>query len=113
MNKNYRIIGIFSFALLLIVGCSSFSNPFVGDWAFGSFHMKFKKDKTFELSIGKTVSVNVDGTYIYDKDTLILDIEGDKEYPFSYEFKDGKKILVLKPQTETGYINSTIELTRQ
>lgn len=75
--------------------------------------MEFNKDKTFELSIGKTVSINVDGTYIYDKGTLILDIEGENKYPFTYEFKDGNNTLVLKPQTESGYINSTIELTRQ
>ncbi len=59
------------------------------------------------------MSVNVEGTYEYNNDTLILDIESDKKYPFSYEFKDGDRILVLKPQTETGYINSQIEIMRQ
>ena len=113
MKKNYRFIGLFSFALLVIIGCSSFSNPFVGDWTFASFHLNFKKDKTFELSIGKTVSVKVGGSYEYNNDTLVLDIEGDKKYPFSYEFKDDDGTLILTPQTESGYINSTIELTRQ
>ena len=113
MNKDYKYIGLFVVALLVVVGCSSFSNSFIGEWSFGSFNMEFNKDKTFTLSIGKAVSVNVDGTYEYNKDTLILDIEGDNKYPFSYEFKDGDKMLILKPQTESGYINSTIELTRQ
>ena len=113
MNRNFKIIAIFSFLLLVIVGCSSYGNSFVGDWAFGSFHLKFKNDKTFELSIGKTLSVNIDGTYKYDKDTLILNIEGESEHPFYYEFKDGDKTLVLKPQSESGYINSRIELARQ
>ena len=113
MSKNYKFIGLLFVALLLVVGCSSFSNPFVGDWAFASFHMKFESDKTFELSIGKTLSVKVNGSYEYDKDTLVLDIEGDSKYPFTYEFKDGDKTLMLKPQTDSGYINSQIELTRQ
>lgn len=113
MKKKYKFIGIFSFVLLLVIGCSSFGNPFVGNWAFGSFHLKFNSDKTFKLSIGKTLSVNIEGTYQYDKDTLVLNFEGESEHPFYYEFKDGDEKLVVKPQSESGYINSEIEFARQ
>ena len=48
MSRKHAFAVLFIICLLFLSGCSSFSNPFVGDWAFGSFHMEFNKDKTFE-----------------------------------------------------------------
>ncbi|MCK5391511.1 MAG: hypothetical protein KAJ31_03730 [Deltaproteobacteria bacterium] len=118
MGRHIRILTVFSFALLFYVGCSSVENlinPFVGKWESGVFDLEFKRDKFFKLMIGKTISVNLEGTYDYDKDkeTLTLDIEGDSDVTFSYELKDDDKKLVLKPESEFTYINTTIEFTKE
>jgi len=116
MNGHLKILAAFSFVLLFFLSCNAIEglvNPFVGKWESGVFDLEFKGDKTFELSIGKTISVNLDGKYGYDKDTLTLDIEGDSELAFSYEFKDGEKKLVLKPESESNYINTKIEFTKE
>jgi len=75
--------------------------------------LEFKNDKSFELVIGKTISVNLKGKYDYEEDSLTLDIEGDSDVTFTYEFKDGDKKLVLKPESEFSHINTTIEFTKE
>ena len=99
-----------------MAGCSSIEkmvDPFVGNWISGAFNLEFKNDNTFELSIGKTISVNLDGKYEYDDDILTLNIEGDSEVSFSYEFKDDKNKLVLKPEGKSSYFNTKIEFDRE
>ncbi len=116
MGRHIRILTVFSFALLFYVGCSSIENlinPFVGKWESGVFDLEFKGDKSFKLMIGKTISVNLEGKYEYDEDSLTLDIQGDSDVTFTYEFKDGNKKLVLKPESEFSYINSKIEFTKE
>jgi len=63
--------------------------------------------------IGKTISVNLEGKYEYDEDSLTLDIEGDSNVTFTYEFKDDGKKLILKPESEFNYINTKIEFTKE
>ena len=88
-------------------------DPFVGNWVSGAFNLEVKKDHTLELSMEKTISVNLDGEYEYDDNTLTLDIEGDSELNFSCEFKDDKNKLVLKPEGESSYIKTKIEFIRE
>ena len=116
MNRKYKLAMLFSFSLLLITGCSSIEkmvDPFVGNWVSGAFNLEFKNDQTFELSIGKTISVNLDGKYEYDDSILKLNIEGDSELSFSYEFEDDKNKLVLKPESKSSYFNTKIEFDRE
>lgn len=116
MKRNLNIILALIFALGLFGACSSIEkmvDPFAGNWVSGAFNLEFKNDQTFELSIGKVISVNLDGKYEYDDNTLTLNVEGDTELTFSYEFKDDKNKLVLKPEGETSYIKTKIEFERE
>lgn len=116
MMRNFNIVFAIVFALGLFTACSSIEkmvDPFVGNWVSGAFNLEFKNDQTFELSIGKVISVNLDGEYTYDDDILTLNVEGDNELTFSYEFKDDKNKLVLKPEGETSYIKTKIEFQRE
>ncbi|MGB2691582.1 MAG: hypothetical protein WBB48_12710 [Thermodesulfobacteriota bacterium] len=116
MNRNFKTIAALFIALCFFVGCSSIEkivDPFVGNWVSGAFNLEFKNDRTFELSIGKTISVNLDGKYDYDENTLTLDVEGDNELTFAYEFKDDKNKLVLNPEGESSYIKTKIEFARE
>jgi hypothetical protein len=116
MNRHIKILAAFSFALLFYAGCSSIENlinPFVGKWESGVFELELNSDKTFKLAIGKTISVNLEGTYGYDDNTLTLNMEGDSDVTFTYEFKDDDRKLVLTPETEFNYINTKIEFTKQ
>jgi len=116
MNRNLKFLSTFFITLCFLVGCSSIEkmvDPFVGNWVSGAFNLEFKNDSTFELSIGKVISVNLEGKYEYDDNTLTLDIEGDSELTFSYEFKDDKNKLVLKPEGESSYIKTKIEFERE
>ena len=112
MNSRIKL---FTIALLFIVSLSACSifNPFVGKWKSGVFKLDFKSDKTFTLVIGDTLSVNLDGDYSYDDETLTLSIEGETDVAFTYTFKDGKKELVLVPKTDFQYIKTKIELKKQ
>lgn len=116
MNRNLKFLSTFFITLCFLVGCSSIEkmvDPFVGNWVSGAFNLEFKSDSTFELSIGKVISVNLEGKYEYNDNTLTLDIEGDSELTFSYEFKDDKNKLVLKPEGESSYIKTKIEFERE
>ncbi len=113
MNRKYIFAALISISFLLIYACISFGNPFVGSWSSGEFNLEFNSDKTFELSIGNALSVNLEGTYKYDKERLTLTIDGHSDLVFSYEFKDGDKTLVLKPESDSGYINTKIEFSRK
>ncbi|MCZ6790794.1 MAG: hypothetical protein O7C70_03235 [Candidatus Dadabacteria bacterium] len=116
MNRHIKILAVFSFALLFYAGCSSIEsliNLFVGKWESGVFNLEFKSYKTFKLMIGKAISVNLEGKYEYDEDSLTLDIEGDSNVTFTYEFKDDEKKLILKPESEFNYINTKIEFTKE
>ena len=112
MRRNINFTVFVSLVLLTISGCS-LGNPFVGEWASSAFDLKFNGDKTVVLSIGNAVSVNLEGTYSYDKEKLTLDIDGHSDFVFSYEFKDSGKTLVLKPENKTGYINTQIEFSKK
>lgn len=116
MDRKYKLAILFSFSILLMAGCGSVENlmnPFVGQWESGVFNLEMKGDKSFELEIGKTISINLEGKYEYDDDSLTLNMEGDSDVVFGYEFKDDNKKLVLKPESEFNYINSKIEFTKE
>ena len=98
--------------VVLLSACSIF-NPFVGKWKSGLLEFDFKSDKTFKLVIGSTISINLEGRYSYDDDTLTLSMEGDTDVTFTYTFKDGNKELVLVPKTEFEYIKTKIELEKE
>lgn len=112
MNVNTRLIIVSALLIFTLSACALF-NPFVGKWKAGLLELEFKSDKTFKLVIGSAISINLEGTYSYDSETLTLDIEGDSKVPFTYSFKDGKKTLVLVPESEFEYIKSEIELQKQ
>jgi len=112
MNGRIRLSAVFLALVLIAAACGAF-NPFVGKWKSGVFELEFKSDKTFKLDIGHVVSVNLEGNYGYDGQTLTLDIQGDKDVAFYYTFKDGKKGLVLEPQSDFKYIKTKIGFTKQ
>jgi len=116
MNRNLKIFFVIVFTIGFFASCSSIEkmvDPFVGNWVSGAFNLEFKNDHTFELSIGKTISVNLEGKYEFDDNILTLDIEGNSELSFSYEFEDDKNKLVLKPQSKSSYFNTKIEFDRE
>lgn len=116
MMRSFKMLFVIIVMTGFIASCSSIEkmvDPFVGNWVSGAFNLEFKDDHTFELSIGKTISVNLEGKYKFNDNTLTLDIEDDSELSFSYEFKDDKNKLVLKPEGETGYIKTKIEFERE
>lgn len=112
MNSRIKFFTIALVVLVSLSACSIF-NPFVGKWKSGVFELDFKSDKTFKLVIGSTISINLEGDYSYDDDTLTLSIEGDTDVTFTYTFKDGKKELVLVPKSDFEYIKTKIELEKQ
>jgi len=112
MNCRIKVFTIALIVLASLTACSLF-NPFVGKWKSGVLELDFKSDKTFKLVVGSTISVNFEGNYGYDADTLTLNIDGDTSVTFSYTFKDGKKGLVLMPKTDFEYIKTKIELKKE
>ena len=112
MNGRIKICAVFAALVLIVSACGAF-NPFVGKWKSGILELDFKSDKSFKLVIGHTISVNLEGYYSYDDDTLTLNIEGGTDVTFTYTFKEGKKELVLTPKTDFEYIRAKIELTKQ
>ena len=112
MNLQLRLVVITAFLILTVTACSMF-NPFVGKWQSGLLEFDFKSDKTFKLVIGSTISINLEGSYSYDNETITLDIEGDTSAAFSYTFKDGKNKLVLVPKGDFEYIKTKIELEKK
>lgn len=112
MTPGTRLIIVTALLFFTAASCSMF-NPFVGSWKSGLLELEFKADKNFKLTIGSTVSINLEGTYSYDSETLTLDIEGDNSVTFSYTFEDGKKKLILVPKDEFEYIKTKIELEKQ
>lgn len=116
MYRSLKLFLALIFAIGLINGCGTVEklfNPFVGKWVSGAFILEFNTDDTFELKIGKTISVNLEGTYTHDESTLTLNIEGDTELVLSYEFKDDKNTLVLKPENESSYISTTLDFKKE
>lgn len=112
MKSKKSLVIVAAFLFFAAVSCSLF-NPLVGTWKSGLLELEFKADKTFKLVIGSTISINLEGDYSYDSETLTLDIEGDSAVNFSYSFQDGKKKLVLVPKDEFEYIKTKIELEKQ
>ena len=116
MKRNLNLFFAVILVSVVLAGCSSIEkmvDPFVGTWVSGAFTLKFDNDHKFELKIGNTVSVNLEGEYSYDEDTLTLNMEGDTEIVLGYKFKDEKNKLVLKPESESNYFNTKIEFTRK
>ena len=112
MGTRIKFCAIVLAVLVSLAACSLF-NPFVGKWKSGLLELDFKADKTFKLVVGSTISVNLEGDYSYDDETLTLSIDGDTDVTFTYTFKDGKRVLVLVPKTEFEYIKTKIELEKQ
>lgn len=112
MNRRIKLPAVFLALVLIAAACGAF-NPFVGNWKSGVFELEFKSDKTFKLHIGHVISVNMEGKYSYDGQTLTLDIDGDKDVTFFYTFGEGNKELMLIPQTDFEYIKTKIAFTKQ
>ncbi len=112
MNNKIKFCTIALIVIISLSACSIF-NPFVGKWKSGILELDFKADKSFKLIIGSTISINLEGDYSYDDETLTLSIEGDTDVTFSYTFKDGKKELVLVPKSDFEYIKTKIELKKE
>jgi hypothetical protein len=100
-------------SILLLSGCERLFNPFTGEWKAGILTLEFKADKGFRLIIGDTISVNLKGKYSYNKDTLVLNIDGGSAVSFSYEFNKQKKELLLTPEAEFEYIKSAVRFHRE
>ncbi|MEM7008103.1 MAG: hypothetical protein AAF462_03125 [Thermodesulfobacteriota bacterium] len=113
MNRKYIFLTALIVPLFMIVGCSMLSNPFEGKWNSPVFNLEFRSDKTFDLSLGNNLSINLKGTYEYDKKSLTMALDGHADMVFSYEFKNSKKNLVLIPESDDSYINTRIEFTRE
>ena len=112
MKSKKSLVIVAAFLIVTAASCSLF-NPFAGTWKSGLLELEFKADKTFKLVIGSTISINLEGDYSYDSETLTLNIEGDSAVNFGYSFQDGKKKLVLIPKDEFEYIKTKIELEKQ
>jgi hypothetical protein len=104
---------LFQFSILLLQGCERLVNPFTGEWKAGILTLEFKADKAFKLIVGDTISVNLRGKYSYDKDTLVLNIDGGGAVNFSYEFNKEKNELLLTPQAEFEYIKTAVRFRRE
>jgi hypothetical protein len=116
MNRNIKLFAAIILVSTVVAGCSSIEkmvDPFVGTWVSGAFMLEFNNEHKFKLKIGNTVSVNLEGEYAYNEDTLTLNMEGDTEIVLAYKFKDDKNKLVLKPQSESNYFNTKIEFSRE
>jgi len=116
MSRNLKLFFSIIFVSVVFAGCSSIEkmvNPFVGTWVSGAFTLEFDNEHKFKLKIGNTVSVNLEGDYAYNEDTLTLNMEGDTEIILAYEFKNDKNKLVLKPESESNYFNTKVEFTRE
>ncbi len=88
-------------------------NPFAGKWKSGITEMVFTRDGKFYLTIGRAVSLNLDGEYTYDEKNLFLSFDGGEPLKLSYEFVDDKSRLVLDPMTDSDYIQTRLKFTRQ
>lgn len=116
MRRYIGVLAVLSLVAISLSGCNAIKglfNPFVGNWKSGIFEIEFRSDKTFKLVIGRTVSVNLDGNYKYDDNTLDLNFDSGSGVKFSYEFMDNKNKLILIPQTDFDYIKTKLEFTRE
>lgn len=116
MSRNTKLLFVLVLTLSMFSACRSVEklvDPFVGNWVSGAFNLEFNKDRTFELSICNTISVNLEGEYEYDDGALTLYIDGESKLLFRYKFKDDKNTLFLKPDGDSSYIKTKIEFKRE
>lgn len=116
MRRHLKIITVFSLLAFTLTGCSAIRglfNPFAGKWKSGIFELEFRGDDSFKFVMGSTVSINLEGKYSYDDESLALNFDSGSAVVFSYEFKDNKKKLVLIPQTDFDYIKTKLEFTKE
>jgi hypothetical protein len=104
---------LIQFSIVLLPGCERLFNPFTGEWKAGILTLEFKGDKEFKLIIGDTISVNLKGNYSYNKDKLLLNIDGGSTVSFSYEFNKEKDELLLTPEAEFEYIKTAVRFHRE
>ena len=88
-------------------------NPFAGRWKSGITEIAFTGGGTFELKVGRAISLNLDGDYTYDEKNLFLSFGGGEPLKLSYEFGDDKKTLVLDPLTDSDYIKTRLKFAKQ
>ena len=88
-------------------------NPVGGRWKAGRTGIVFTRDGKVYLTIGRAVSLNLDGEYTYDEKNLFLSFGGGEPLKLSYEFVDDKSRLVLDPMADSDYIQTRLKLTRQ
>ena len=116
MRSCIRVLLVISFLALPLAGCNAIKglfNPFAGKWKSGIFTLEMKNDRSFEFTIGSTVSVNLKGEYTYDENELALNFEGESSVIFSYEFSEDKKELTLVPKTDFDYFKTKLEFTKE
>ena len=88
-------------------------NPFAGRWKSGITEIEFTRDGKFELTVGRAISLNLDGEYTYDEKNLFLSFGGEEPLKLSYEFGDDKSTLVLDPMTDSDYIKTRLKFKKQ
>jgi len=93
-------------------GCGLF-DPFPGKWKSGITEIMFTRDGKFYLTIGRAISLNLDGEYTHDEKNLFLSFDGGEPLKLSYEFSDDKSTLVLDPMTDSDYIQTRLKFTKQ
>ena len=109
------LIAIFSFSILLS-GCdfiNQFLNPFTGNWKAGIFTLEFNDDNTFILKTGLGFTIESEGTYNYDENTLFLDFSEDTKAEFTYEFNNDKTELSILPKSESDLFKAKIKFEKQ
>lgn len=116
MKSCMRVLLVITFLAVPLTGCNAIKglfNPFVGKWKSGVFTLEMKSDKSFEFTIGSTVSVNLKGDYTYDENELTLNFDGESSVIFSYEFSEDKKELTLVPKTDFDYFKTKLKFTKE
>ena len=116
IRRFLTITPILLAVLFSMSGCDAIKglfNPFAGKWKSGLLELDFSSGRSFELVIGSTVSINLNGEYGYDDDTLVLKFDNGSDVNFSYEFSADRKTLTLVPESDFDYIKTKIDFRKE
>jgi len=114
-----RCLTLAVFLLVISVaftGCDAIKglfNPFAGKWKSGILELDFGSGRSFKFVIGSAISINLNGEYSYDDNTLVLKFDKGSEVTLSYEFSSDKKTLTLVPETDFEYIKTRLDFKKE